>query len=96
MPESKNEPQACSRTVSKGLYWRSIPALPWNVMGRAMQTFDYVAVVNRALEVQRTTADLAVLILLHEFRHTPLGGNAPQETNFKEYNLPICEKCVRQ
>ena len=70
--------------------------MPWNVMGRAMQTFDYVAVVNRALEVQMTTADLAVLILLHEFRHTPLGGNAPQETNFKEYNLPICEKCVRQ
>ena len=67
-----------------------------NVATGAKQTVDYVGVVNRALEVQMTTADLAVLILLHEFRHTPLGGNAPQETNFKEYNLPIYEQCLKR
>jgi len=45
-----------------------------------------------------TTADLAVLILLHEFRHTPLGGNAPQETSdeFIKYNAPIYENCLKK
>jgi len=69
-----------------------------NVATGAMQTFDYVAAANNELGTEMTTADLAVLILLHEFRHTRLGGNVPQEKtgDFKDYNLPIYEKCIKK
>ena len=69
-----------------------------HVVTGAIQTFDYLSAVNSLLNAEMTTADLAVLILLHEFRHTPLGGNAPQETSdeFIKYNAPIYENCLKK
>jgi hypothetical protein len=40
------------------------------------------------------TSQLAALILLHEFEHSPAGGNAPQELDNKAFNLPIYQNCI--
>jgi hypothetical protein len=85
-------------TINTSYNWFTFRVDAVNVATGAMQTFDYVAAANNELGTEMTTADLAVLILLHEFRHTRLGGNVPQEKtgDFKDYNLPIYEKCIKK
>ena len=57
--------------------------------------FPYLAAINADMGANMTTAQLANLILLHEFRHTPAGGNAPQERDLATFNKPIYENCIR-
>ncbi|QOY91464.1 RHS repeat-associated core domain-containing protein [Paludibaculum fermentans] len=59
------------------------------------QTFNYLGVMSAELGVSLTTSGLASLILLHEFKHTNLGGNAPQEASNRDFNLPAYEKCIK-
>jgi hypothetical protein len=85
-------------TINTAYNWFTFRPSAVHVVTGAIQTFDYLSAVNSLLNAEMTTADLAVLILLHEFRHTPLGGNAPQETSdeFIKYNAPIYENCLKK
>jgi hypothetical protein len=57
-------------------------------------TFNYLQVENSLLGTNMTTSQLAALILLHEFEHTPAGGGAPAEADNKAFNLPIYQNCI--
>jgi hypothetical protein len=68
----------------------------WDVATNAWVVVDFAQQFARNIELQTLTgSQLLTLILLHEFRHTPAGGNAPQETDRKAFNLPIYEACVK-
>lgn len=57
---------------------------------------DYLAAENQFLGTNMTTVQLTQLILLHEFRHTPLGGNAPQEPKGDAtLNTDILKHCIK-
>jgi hypothetical protein len=59
--------------------------------------FNYLGAINQALGTNMTTPQMSALLLLHEFEHTPSGGNAPQETpaNWQQYNFDIYNNCIK-
>jgi RHS repeat-associated protein len=57
-------------------------------------TFNFLQAENDLLGTNMNTSQLAALILLHEFEHSPAGGNAPQELDNKAFNLPIYQNCI--
>ena len=59
------------------------------------EVFNYLGAINQALGTDMTTFQLANLILLHEFEHTPSGGNKPQENDMVGFNQPIYNDCIK-
>jgi len=58
-------------------------------------SFNYLAAENAELGANMTTSQITALILLHEFEHTPAGGNAPQESSNAAFNTPIYNNCIK-
>jgi RHS repeat-associated protein len=59
-------------------------------------TISYLGMESQELGFSMNTSQLAGLLLLHEFRHSTAGGNAPQEPpgGNKAFNLPIYQNCI--
>jgi hypothetical protein len=60
-------------------------------------TFDYLTFINQALGSNMSSAALTNLILLHEFGHTPAGGNRPDDSQFDvvQYDKDIYNDCIK-
>jgi len=65
--------------INYGYSWFDFSNVPaQNVTTGLPTTFNYLQAENIQLGTDMTTSQLEALILLHEFKHTPAGGNAPQ------------------
>jgi hypothetical protein len=92
--------QAAGRTIQVNYDYNWVDfskVIATNITTGQSQLFNYLAAVNFNLGTNMSSSDFSSLLLLHEFRHTPSGGNAPQETQdqFKDFNTAIYNNCIR-
>jgi hypothetical protein len=83
--------------INYGYSWFDFSNVPaQNVTTGLPTTFNYLQAENIQLGTDMTTSQLEALILLHEFKHTPAGGNAPQEAGSANnaFNPPIYHYCI--
>ncbi len=97
-PPAENADGAIIIIVNPPPGWNNLAAVKaLNIATNMQTTYNYLTYLNQVLGANMSPLQADTLILLHEFEHTPLGGNASanHRGNPTGYNKAIYAKCIK-